>query len=83
MTFQDVLTVQKREEEYRIPEADVEEFVVFRYELSNILRKHLNSDDSKPSNMFGGPNPLSKVGGRPIREIINSKDVTNERKAEA
>jgi hypothetical protein len=33
--------------------------------------------------MFGGPNPLSKVGGRPIREIINSKDVTNERKAEA
>jgi hypothetical protein len=42
LTFYDVLTVQKREEEYRIPEADVDEFVVFRSELSNILRKHLN-----------------------------------------
>ena len=45
LTFHDVLTVQRREEEYKIPEQDVEEFVVFRYELSNILRKHLNQDE--------------------------------------
>jgi hypothetical protein len=58
-----VLSVSKKEEEYKISEDDVEEFVVFRYELSNILRKHLNQDD-KVSNIFGGLNPLSKIGGR-------------------
>lgn len=32
--------------------------------------------------MFGGPNPLSKVAGRPIKEIFNQKDFTNEKKTE-
>ena len=32
--------------------------------------------------MFGGPNPLSKIGGRPIKEIFNQKDLNNERKTE-
>lgn len=32
--------------------------------------------------MFGGQNPLSKIGGRPIKEIFNQKDVTNERRNE-
>jgi hypothetical protein len=59
----------------------VDEFVVFRYEMSNILRKHLNQDE-KQSNMFGGQNPLSKIGGRPIKELFNQKDVTNERRNE-
>lgn len=45
LTFHDVLSVSKKEEEYKIHEDDVEEFVVFRYELSNILRKHLNEDE--------------------------------------
>jgi hypothetical protein len=32
--------------------------------------------------MFGGPNPLSKVAGRPIKEMFNQKDFTNEKKTE-
>ena len=70
LTFVDVLSVTKREEEYKIQEDNVEEFVVFRYELSNILRKHLN-DDEKVSSIFGGRNPLSKVEGRPLKEVFN------------
>jgi hypothetical protein len=69
------LTVQKREEEYDIAEDQVEEFVVFRYELSNILRKHLNEDE-KQSNVFGGRNPLSKIGGRPLKDVFSQKDPT-------
>jgi hypothetical protein len=53
----------------------VEEFVVFRYELSNILRKHLNEDE-KTTSIFGGRNPLSKVGGRPLKDVFNQKDPT-------
>lgn len=75
LTFYDVLSVQKKEEEYRIPETEVEEFVVFRYELSNILRKHLNEDE-KTTSVFGGRNPLSKVGGRPLKDVFNQKDPT-------
>ena len=75
LTFYDVLSVQKKEEEYKIAEADVEEFVVFRYELSNILRKHLNEDE-KTTSVFGGRNPLSKVGGRPLKDVFNQKDPT-------
>lgn len=63
LTFTDVLQVQKKEDEFRIQEEDVEEFVVFRYEMNNILRKHLNEDE-KTSSVFGGRHPLSKVGGR-------------------
>lgn len=66
----DVLSVQKREEEYDIADDQVEEFVVFRYELSNILRKHLNEDE-KQSSVFGGRNPLSKIGGRPLKDMFN------------
>ena len=68
--YSEVLSVQKKEEEYKIHEDDVDEFVVFRYELSNILRKHLN-DDEKTSSIFGGRHPLSKVGGRQLKEILN------------
>ena len=68
--YSEVLSVQKNEEEYKIHEDDVDEFVVFRYELSNILRKHLNDDD-KTSSIFGGRHPLSKVGGRQLKEILN------------
>lgn len=55
--------MQKREEEYKIADDDIEDFVVFRYELSSILRKHLNEDE-KTSSIFGGRHPLSKVQGR-------------------
>lgn len=81
LTFQEVLQVQKREEEYKIPEDQIDEFVVFRYELSNILRKHLN-DDERQSSIFGGRNPLSKVGGRQLKELLNQKDLPNEKKKE-
>jgi hypothetical protein len=81
LTFRDVLNVQKQETEYKIDEETVEEFVVFRYELSNILRKHLNEDE-KQSSIFGGRHPLSKVGGRQLKEILNQKDLPGDKKRE-
>lgn len=48
---------------------------MFRYELSNILRKHLNEDE-KQSNVFGGRNPLSKIAGRALKDVFNQKDPT-------
>ena len=49
--------------------------------MSNILRKHLNEDE-KVSSVFGGRNPLSKVGGRQLKEFFNQKDIPNEKKKE-
>lgn len=77
-----MLCVQKKEEEYRISDEDIDDFVVFRYELSSILRKHLNEDDKAASSIFGGRHPLSKVGGRQLKEILNQKDLPNEKKKE-
>ncbi len=54
---------------------------MFRYELSNILRKHLNEDE-KQSSIFGGRHPLSKVGGRQLKEILNQKDLPGDKKKE-
>lgn len=81
LTFKEVLKIKKKEEKYKINEDDVEEFVVFRYELSNILRKHLNEDE-KQSSIFGGRHPLSKVGGRQLKEILNQKDMPGDKKKE-
>jgi hypothetical protein len=41
----------------------MDDFVMFRYELNSIFRKHLYLDENS-SDRFGGKNPLSRIGGQ-------------------
>jgi hypothetical protein len=62
MEYRDVLTIVKKEDEYKISDVQVDDFVMFRYELNSIFRKHHFTDDNS-TDRFGGKFPLSKIGG--------------------
>lgn len=55
-----MLSVKKQEDEYSISDVFVDDFVMFRYELNSIFRKH-HFTDHDPSERFGGRHPLSNV----------------------
>ena len=57
-----MLSVIKKEDDYKISDLQVDDFVMFRYELNSIFRKHHYTDDNS-TDRFGGKHPLSKIGG--------------------
>ena len=63
-----MLSVVKKEDEYKISDVQVDDFVMFRYELNSIFRKHLFLDENS-SERFGGKNPLSKIGGQQLKDL--------------
>eukprot|EP00347_Sterkiella_histriomuscorum_P003672 403363386 len=70
LSFVDVLSIVKKEEDYKISDIQVDDFAMFRYELNSIFRKHHFQDESN-SEMFGGKHPLSKVGGLQLKDLPN------------
>lgn len=60
LSFREVLGSQKYETAYQVTDSHLDDFAMLRYELNSIFNKHL-FEEEKPSQMFMGTNPLSKV----------------------
>lgn len=66
--------MEKSEDVYRICDYKVDDFVMFRYELNSIFKKHNFTEEGDTDLFFGGKHPLSKFQG------IQLKDLSNEEK---
>jgi hypothetical protein len=51
----------KKEDDYKISDIQVDDFVMFRYELNSIFRKHHFTDEDGSADLIGGRHPLSKI----------------------
>lgn len=70
----DVLSINKREDEYKISDVQVDDFVMFRYELNSIFRKHHYVDEAYSEYLIGGRNPLSKIQGKQLKDVDDKKN---------
>jgi len=54
--------VKKKEDDIKISDVQVDDFVMFRYEMNSIFRKHQFVEDNT-SEFVGGRYPLSRFQG--------------------
>lgn len=69
LAFRDVLICTRTERTYEVCDTHVDDFAMFRYEINSIFKQHQFLDE-KPSELFMGPNPLSKNKiGKQFKEL--------------
>jgi hypothetical protein len=59
LSFNEVLGTEKYETAYYLNDTQVDDFAMFRYELNTIFNFHQFEEEGN-SELFMGPNPLSK-----------------------
>lgn len=71
LSFREVLNCSKFETAFQVTDTHLDDFAMFRYELNSIFNCH-RFEDEKPSSMFMGQNPLSKMHGQMLRDLDDS-----------
>jgi len=73
LNFADVLKSVPEECEFQISDLFYDDFMMFRYELQTLSKKHLFADDPASDLFLLGRHPLSKCQGMPVKDIL--KDI--------
>lgn len=68
LSFREVLCTKKYETAFYVSDTSIDDLAMFRYELNTVFNQH-KYEDEPDSELFMGPNPLSKVEGKQIRNL--------------
>ena len=87
LAFADVLQSEPEEKTYEVSDVNLDDFYMFRYELSSVFQQHLFKKDRGNDFELLGTNPLSKCQGLPVKEMVdhlrkNEENLKNKREAE-
>ncbi len=71
LSFADVLESRAEEKTYAVSDSSLDDFYMFRYELSSVFQSHLFQPEKNKDLYLLGQNPLSKCQGLPVKEMVD------------
>lgn len=87
LAFVDVLQSEPEEKIYEVSDVNLDDFYMFRYELSSVFQQHLFKKDRGNDFELLGTNPLSQCQGLPVKDMVehlskNEENLKHKKEAE-